>query len=190
MKALIWRMFLICGMRAKYSRGNFASYIRTRSKGEKTLMTGVLSLWSRNLVSAKCDIPVHWIDRLMWDWQCVWIFFLFFFSQLQQVIDSFIIYAAQATMTNLQRLPSHSLDSDAQLKIPWTQYSPSDIRLAPFPTREYTDDEFQSIVKKVMGVLYVNSIFLFFLSSYWLSPLMYVFPVLLLFYLMLWYIGL
>lgn len=77
------------------------------------------------------------------------------FLTLQQVIDSFIIYAAQATMTNLQRLPSHSLDSDAQLKIPWTQYSPSDIRLAPFPTREYTDDEFQSIVKKVMGVLYL-----------------------------------
>lgn len=77
------------------------------------------------------------------------------FLTLQQVIDSFIIYAAQATMTNLQRLPSHSLDSDAQLKIPWTQYSPSDIRLAPFPTHEYTDDEFQSIVKKVMGVLYL-----------------------------------
>lgn len=77
------------------------------------------------------------------------------FLTLQQVIDSFIIYAAQETMTNLIRLPSHSLDSDAQLKIPWTQFTPSDIRLAPFPTREYTDNEFQSIVKKVMGVLYL-----------------------------------
>lgn len=82
-------------------------------------------------------------------------------SQLQQVIDSFIIYAAQETMTNLQGLPSRSLDLDAQLKIPWTQLSPSDIRVTPFPTREYTDNEFQSIVKKVMGVLYVNSISLF-----------------------------
>lgn len=81
-------------------------------------------------------------------------------------MDSFIIYAAQETMTNLLRLPSHSLDRDAQLKIPWTQFSPSNIRLAPFPTREYTDNEFQSIVKKVMGVLYVNSIFFFFLSSF------------------------
>ncbi|XP_019232032.1 PREDICTED: ABC transporter A family member 1 [Nicotiana attenuata] len=77
------------------------------------------------------------------------------FLTLQQVMDSFIIYAAQETMTNLLRLPSHSLDRDAQLKIPWTQFSPSNIRLAPFPTREYTDNEFQSIVKKVMGVLYL-----------------------------------
>ncbi|MCD7461369.1 ATP-binding cassette sub- A member 1 [Datura stramonium] len=77
------------------------------------------------------------------------------FLTLQQVMDSFIIYAAQETMTNLLKLPSHSLDSDAQLKIPWTQFSPSDIRVTPFPTREYTDNEFQSIVKKVMGVLYL-----------------------------------
>ncbi|KAL0453116.1 UNVERIFIED_CONTAM: ABC transporter A family member 1 [Sesamum latifolium] len=51
-----------------------------------------------------------------------------------------------------------SLDSTSlhtQLKIPWTKFSPSNIRLVPFPTREYTDDEFQSIVKRVMGVLYL-----------------------------------
>ncbi|XP_060186206.1 ABC transporter A family member 1 isoform X3 [Lycium barbarum] len=77
------------------------------------------------------------------------------FLTLQQVMDSFIIYAAQETMTNSLRLPSEYLDSDSQLKIPWTQFSPSEIRLAPFPTREYTDNEFQSIVKKVMGVLYL-----------------------------------
>ncbi|PQP99450.1 ABC transporter A family member 1 isoform X2 [Prunus yedoensis var. nudiflora] len=29
------------------------------------------------------------------------------------------------------------------------------MRIVPFPTREYTDDEFQSIIKSVMGVLYL-----------------------------------
>ncbi|KAG0463337.1 hypothetical protein HPP92_019406 [Vanilla planifolia] len=32
---------------------------------------------------------------------------------------------------------------------------PKNIRIVPFPTREYTDDEFESIVKAVMGVLYL-----------------------------------
>ncbi|KAL0383532.1 UNVERIFIED_CONTAM: ABC transporter A family member 1 [Sesamum calycinum] len=77
-------------------------------------------------------------------------------SELQQVMDSFIIFAAQQmTNSDTNELLS-SLDSTSfhtQLKIPWTQFSPSNIRLAPFPTREYTDDEFQSIVKRVMGVL-------------------------------------
>ncbi|KAL6987168.1 Phospholipid-transporting ATPase abca1, partial [Sarracenia purpurea var. burkii] len=81
------------------------------------------------------------------------------FLTLQQVMDSFIIYASQQTATNLDtqdtESPSwHSFDTPP-LKISWTQFSPSKIRLAPFPTREYTDDEFQSIVKKVMGVLYL-----------------------------------
>lgn len=34
MKALIWKIVLVCGMMANYSGGNFAPYIRTRSKGE------------------------------------------------------------------------------------------------------------------------------------------------------------
>ncbi|KAK6149139.1 hypothetical protein DH2020_016664 [Rehmannia glutinosa] len=82
-----------------------------------------------------------------------------FLLKLQQVMDSFIIFAAQQHMTNsdTEELVS-SFDSTSlrtQLEIPWTQFSPSNIRLAPFPTREYTDDEFQSIVKSVMGVLYL-----------------------------------
>ncbi|CAK9155598.1 unnamed protein product [Ilex paraguariensis] len=78
---------------------------------------------------------------------------------LQQVMDSFIIYASQQNATNLvtQEIEStgNPFGPHSTLKIPWTQFSPSDVRLAPFPTREYTDDEFQSIIKKVMGVLYL-----------------------------------
>ncbi|KAI3471688.1 hypothetical protein Pfo_028338 [Paulownia fortunei] len=81
------------------------------------------------------------------------------FLTLQQVMDSFIIFAAQQHMTNsdTEELVSSSDSTSlrSQLEIPWTQFSPSNIRLAPFPTREYTDDEFQSIVKRVMGVLYL-----------------------------------
>ncbi|CAL5351927.1 hypothetical protein CsSME_00039457 [Camellia sinensis var. sinensis] len=82
------------------------------------------------------------------------------FLTLQQVMDSFIIYASQKTATVLdtEDTGSSSWDSfgtPSLLEIPWTQFSPSNIRLAPFPTREYTDDEFQSIIKKVMGVLYL-----------------------------------
>ena len=79
--------------------------------------------------------------------------------QLQQVVDSFIIYISQQTSLNTKNSepPSwHSLDTPSPLKIPWMQFSPSTIRVAPFPTREYTDDEFQSIIKEVMGVLYVS----------------------------------
>ncbi|GFP92211.1 ABC transporter a family member 1 [Phtheirospermum japonicum] len=77
------------------------------------------------------------------------------FLTLQQVMDSFIIFAAQQNMTNsdIEELMSSSLHT--QLEKPWTHFNPSNIRLAPFPTREYTDDEFQSIVKRVMGVLYL-----------------------------------
>lgn len=86
-------------------------------------------------------------------------------------MDSFIIFAAQQNRDNSGSKYSHfvqqSSTADSDLRIPWTQYSPSNIRVVPFPTREYTDDEFQSIVKKVMGVLYVSlnfpySWFLFF----------------------------
>ncbi|KAK4485446.1 hypothetical protein RD792_008087, partial [Penstemon davidsonii] len=80
------------------------------------------------------------------------------FLTLQQVMDSFIIYAGQQRMTNFDAKDVVStIDSTLrkQIKMPWTQFSPSNIRIAPFPTREYTDDEFQSIVKRVMGVLYL-----------------------------------
>ncbi|KAL7097878.1 hypothetical protein ACP275_10G171500 [Erythranthe tilingii] len=75
------------------------------------------------------------------------------FLTLQQVMDSFIIFAAQQHMTTTSYLDTTS--SYTQFDIPWKKFSPSTIRLAPFPTREYTDDEFQSIVKRVMGVLYL-----------------------------------
>ncbi|KAK4412941.1 ABC transporter A family member 1 [Sesamum alatum] len=80
------------------------------------------------------------------------------FLTLQQVMDSFIIFAAQQMTNSDTKELLSSLDSTSlrtQLEIPWTQFSPSNIRLAPFPTREYSDDEFQSIVKRVMGVLYL-----------------------------------
>ncbi|XP_058204038.1 ABC transporter A family member 1 isoform X1 [Rhododendron vialii] len=81
------------------------------------------------------------------------------FFTLQQVMDSFIIYASQQTASKLDtdaiESPLHSIDAPSPPKISWRQFSPSTIRLAPFPTREYTDDEFQSIVKEVMGVLYL-----------------------------------
>lgn len=80
--------------------------------------------------------------------------------QLQQVLDSFIIFAAQQTganvaTENVEIPPSNLSGTHLSLKQPWTLYSPSNIRMVPFPTREYTDDEFQSIIKRVMGVLYV-----------------------------------
>lgn len=79
------------------------------------------------------------------------------FLTLQQVLDSFIIFAAQQSSADVSNediaLPSsHSFGTSY---LPWMQFSPSNIRIAPFPTREYTDDEFQSIIKTVMGVLYV-----------------------------------
>lgn len=74
------------------------------------------------------------------------------FLTLQQVVDSFIIFASQQNSD----LPlSHSSLGSAPFELPWTMFSPSKIRMVPFPTREYTDDEFQSIVKSVMGLLYL-----------------------------------
>lgn len=46
-------------------------------------------------------------------------------------------------------------ESQSLLEPSWKQFMPSKIRIVPFPTHQYTDDEFQSIVKSVMGVLYV-----------------------------------
>ena len=90
--------------------------------------------------------------------------------QLQQVMDSFIIFYAQQKMTNEVNeentdlsTPLSSNNQSDSLKIPWTQFMPSTTRLAPFPTREYTDDEFQSIIKDVMGVLYVSDMLGWFL---------------------------
>lgn len=80
------------------------------------------------------------------------------FLTLQQVLDSFIIFAAQNVHNSASEgtiLLSNSAGSLSGLKIPWTRFGPSTIRVVPFPTREYTDDEFQAIVKKVMGVLYL-----------------------------------
>ncbi|XP_050245854.1 ABC transporter A family member 1 isoform X2 [Quercus robur] len=80
------------------------------------------------------------------------------FLTLQQVLDTFIIFSAQQTYSTSQNIeiPSvQSSDNVSSLKLPLMQFSPSNIRIAPFPTREYTDDEFQSIIKKVMGVLYL-----------------------------------
>ncbi|KAJ0262481.1 ABC transporter A family member 1 [Hirschfeldia incana] len=75
------------------------------------------------------------------------------FLTLQQVVDSFIIFASQQ---NIDLPLSHSsLGSALPFELPWTMFSPSKIRMVPFPTREYTDDEFQSIVKSVMGLLYL-----------------------------------
>lgn len=79
-----------------------------------------------------------------------------FLLQIQQVLDSFIIFVAQQTTDVDIEMPIVPPPSASSLKIPWTQYSPSHIRIVPFPTREYTDDEFQSIVKTVMGILYVS----------------------------------
>lgn len=85
--------------------------------------------------------------------------------QLQQVVDSFIIFASQQN----RDLPlSHSsLGSVLSLELPWTLFSPSKIRMVPFPTREYTDDEFQSIVKSVMGLLYVSPVLCLYMYGIW-----------------------
>ncbi|XP_057438072.1 ABC transporter A family member 1 isoform X2 [Lotus japonicus] len=82
------------------------------------------------------------------------------FFTLQQMVDSFIILMAQQSDINSSakdvKLPLPGFyNADFSSKIPWTQYNPAHIRIAPFPTREYTDDQFQSIIKEVMGILYL-----------------------------------
>lgn len=79
-------------------------------------------------------------------------------SQLQQVMDSFIIFASQQRPDD-GALGLYNFDivrNYSSTYISWKQFNPSNIRIAPFPTRAFTDDEFQSIVKSVMGVLYVS----------------------------------
>lgn len=104
------------------------------------------------------------------------------FLTLQQVLDSFIIFASQWNGSlasqdrmdkegslNLHKTPSYfdindlgmnqqmfgMRDENYDKNSVWTLFRPSNISIAPFPTRQYTDDEFQSIVKEVMGVLYL-----------------------------------
>lgn len=85
------------------------------------------------------------------------VFHVLILLQLQQALDSFIIFASQQSDSgNIELPPANSFGLPSNLNVPWTQFTPSKIRIAPFPTREYTDDEFQSIIKKVMGVLYVS----------------------------------
>ncbi|WOK95547.1 ABC transporter A family member 1 [Canna indica] len=81
------------------------------------------------------------------------------FLTLQQVMDSLIILLAQSNGTDTN---PKSIDTLQPLFGPryhvnfrWKQFIPENIRIVPFPTREYTDDEFQSIVKTVMGILYL-----------------------------------
>jgi ATP-binding cassette subfamily A (ABC1) protein 3 len=74
------------------------------------------------------------------------------------MVDSFIILTTQQpelqSNAKTVKLPLLELsDTDFSLKVPWTQFIPTNIRIAPFPTREYTDDQFQAIVKEVMGIL-------------------------------------
>ncbi|XP_048497581.1 ABC transporter A family member 1 isoform X3 [Beta vulgaris subsp. vulgaris] len=82
------------------------------------------------------------------------------FMTLQQVLDSFIIFAAQQTeISSVYEGPAvpvlNSSNMLPLLKFPSMQFIPSNIRVVPFPTRDYTDDEFQLIIKKVMGILYL-----------------------------------
>ncbi|XP_020114345.1 ABC transporter A family member 1 isoform X2 [Ananas comosus] len=82
------------------------------------------------------------------------------FLTLQQVVDSLVILMAQQTGNNItaeirELRQSHSSVVQSDVGSSWTRFFPANISIAPFPTREYTDDEFQSIVKDVMGVLYL-----------------------------------
>ncbi|KAJ3669241.1 hypothetical protein LUZ60_011191 [Juncus effusus] len=71
------------------------------------------------------------------------------FLTLQQVMDSLVITLAQKFGNN------SNISSEMNWGNNKYRYIPQNINIAPFPTREYTDDEFQTIVKRVMGVLYL-----------------------------------
>ncbi|CAL9192995.1 unnamed protein product [Musa hybrid cultivar] len=84
------------------------------------------------------------------------------FLTLQQVMDSLIILLAQLNGTNVMsesinvtETLSPFIGPRSHVNFRWTEFIPENIRIVPFPTREYTDDEFQSIVKIVMGLLYL-----------------------------------
>lgn len=79
------------------------------------------------------------------------------FLTLQQMVDSLVILLSQQSRNVVGHgsgeitLP-HLLD---RVHLHSGYFIPANIRIAPFPTREYTDDNFQSVVKRVMGVLYL-----------------------------------
>ncbi|KAJ8499332.1 hypothetical protein OPV22_009884 [Ensete ventricosum] len=84
------------------------------------------------------------------------------FLTLQQVMDSSIILLAQLNGTNVMSESKNVTETlspfigpHSHVDFRWTEFIPENIRIVPFPTREYTDDEFQSIVKIVMGLLYL-----------------------------------
>lgn len=75
-------------------------------------------------------------------------------------MDSLIILLAQLNGTNVMsesinvtETLSPFIGPRSHVNFRWTEFIPENIRIVPFPTREYTDDEFQSIVKIVMGLL-------------------------------------
>ena len=70
-------------------------------------------------------------------------------------MDAFILFSVQQTYSTSQNIEIPSLQSFGNaslLMLPQIQFSPSNIGTAPIPTREYTDDEFQYVIKEVMGV--------------------------------------
>ncbi|KAJ6794817.1 ABC transporter A family member 1 [Iris pallida] len=77
------------------------------------------------------------------------------FLTLQQLVDSFIILLGQQSVDNITPEDKEVLLSNSSINLRSAKFIPANIRIAPFPTREYTDDEFQSIVKRVMGILYL-----------------------------------
>ncbi|KAK9664352.1 hypothetical protein RND81_14G035600 [Saponaria officinalis] len=79
------------------------------------------------------------------------------FLTLQQVMDSFIIFTVRQVGSgrNFEDAEGTPSSTYSPLKLPSMEFIPANIRLVPFPTRAYTDDEFQYIVKRVMGVLYL-----------------------------------
>ncbi|XP_028556093.1 ABC transporter A family member 1 [Dendrobium catenatum] len=80
------------------------------------------------------------------------------FLTLQQVMDILIICVAKEDV-NYSSFNYQVHESSQSVVYPgrttWSEFIPANIRIVPFPTREYTDDEFESLVKAVMGVLYL-----------------------------------
>ncbi|XP_020590496.1 ABC transporter A family member 1 isoform X2 [Phalaenopsis equestris] len=80
------------------------------------------------------------------------------FLTLQQVMDSLIISSAKQDVNYssfIDRIEGSFQSVRSRGRQTWSEFIPVNIRIVPFPTREYTDDEFESIVKAVMGVLYL-----------------------------------
>ncbi|KAK7825923.1 abc transporter a family member 1 [Quercus suber] len=118
---------------------NFEGHNRA---GESTKISMLVDL----LTPTSGDFSVFWMNIIM--------------EMLQQVLDAFIMISGQRTYSTSQiiEIPSvQSSDNASLLMLPLMQFSPSNIRIAPFLTPKYTDDEFWYIMKEVMGVLYVSS---------------------------------